>query len=198
MGFTTHLYPKRYEYSKQIDTDNESAVRTRSAMFRFTSLTVLLVMTGGLLPGSINAQVERAVDEFTLELSSEAQDAIDNGVVLTFNSEFAKVKTVLFFDLVRDRKKHQFTVARHTLSNRYVVKRDTLTEPHMFRTIREATNFVVDQSVTLLASYSRANKPRQLRLSLNKYELPAPLRLLAFVSGAWSLDSGWIAWDLET
>lgn len=144
----------------------------------------------------LNAQT--SLLELDLELSEQAQEAVDNGVSLTIDCLFADIDTFLFLDLERNPKEHRFTLARHALSNRYIVKRDDLTRPYIFNSISEATHYISGQAINLLEFYSTTNPHRQMRLSLNKYELPGPMRLQAFLFDEWDLDTGWLAWAFES
>ncbi len=159
------------------------------------ALCGLGVVSAMFVIGFVNSKVP--LDELSIELSPHAQEAINNGVLLTIDCEFSSIKSVFLFDLTSNEKKHRFTLSRHTLSNRYIVKRDNLSTPHMFRSIPEATNFITAQSLILLESYTTYDSQRKMRISLNKFELPGPMRLQAFLQDKWDLDTGWLAWEYE-
>jgi len=144
------------------------------------------------------AQSESPENELSIVLSNQAQQALNNGVLLTIDCEFANIESWWFFSRAMNKKTHQFSLSRHTLSNRYIVKRDNLTTPNMFRSIPEATNFIAAQSLSLLETYTTYDKQRKMRLSLNKFELPAPMRLQAFLLDKWDLDTGWLEWQFES
>jgi len=172
--------------------------------FRYqTLLFALLVIISVYLLGPVianlipiaNADEPLSTENLRLELSDEAQDAIVNGVTLSFSCQFAVRKTFWFLSRSSKLKTHQFLIKRHLLSNRYVVTRDDLDTPHIFNSITEATNYVAAQTVMLLEFYHNSNNPYSMRLSLNRFDLPAPLRLTAFISKAWDIDTGWIAWQ---
>lgn len=139
-----------------------------------------------------------SLDELSLEFSPQVEDAINNGVSLTINCQFADLKSLLIFDFPRNKKMHHFTLKRHALSNRYIVKRDDLSTPHMFRSISEANNYITTQAVILLENYTTFDPNRKMRLSLNKFELPGPMRLQAFIFDVWDLDTGWLSWDFAS
>lgn len=140
---------------------------------------------------------DSSIDELSIELSDQAQKAINNGVLLTIDCEFATIQSWLFIDRAMNTKKHQFTLSRHTLSNRYIVKRDDFATPHMFRSIPEATDYITKQALVLLESYTTYDTQRKMRISLNKFELPGPMRLEAFLLNKWDLDTGWLAWEFD-
>ncbi|MBX2849209.1 MAG: DUF4390 domain-containing protein [Acidiferrobacterales bacterium] len=135
------------------------------------------------------------LNELSFELSEHAQNAINSGVKITIDCAFANIKHWLFLSVAENTKIHKFTISRHTLSNRYVVKRDDLSTPHMFRSIPEAMNYIGSQALGLMESYTSFDSQRRMRISLNKFELPAPMRLQAFLLSNWDLDTGWLAWD---
>ena len=133
--------------------------------------------------------------EFNIELSSEAQNAINNGVALTLESEYARTKQWLKWSWHTDKKKHHFVVMRHALSNRYLVKQDQTEVPKIFRSIPEALDFVAYQAFLLLESYNNQADQHVMRVYLNKFKLPSPMRLNAFLSEAWDYNSGWQHWQ---
>lgn len=157
----------------------------------------LLLSLTPITPLSAN-QSSAPYDDFNLSLSSEIKDAVDNGVSLTFICSFAMVQRFLFVTWPRKTKQHRFVVSYHGLSNRYVVRQDNLLTPHLFRSITQANDFMVEQSLRLFNTYISQNYDYQMRMSLSKYELPGPMRLNAFITKAWDLDTGWIKWTPES
>jgi hypothetical protein len=135
-----------------------------------------------------------SAENFSFKLSTEAQDAIQNGVAISFRCLFAKRQTIWFIERSSNVKEHRFSLMRHALSNRYIVKQDELDTPHIFRSLAEANNYIAVQTVLLLEHYNDSNNSYSLRLSLNKFDLPGPMRLNAFLSNAWDFDTGWILW----
>lgn len=149
---------------------------------------------------SLHAQsaINSPSEILSIELSDHAYQAVNSGVLLTIDCEFANIESWFFLTMVNNKKNHQFTLSRHTLSNRYIVKYDDQSTPHMFRSIPEALNFITSQALILLESYSSFDAERRMRISLNKFELPAPMRLQAFLLNQWDLDTGWLAWEYES
>jgi len=173
--------------------------KTRENNDRITApwvlIGLLLIATAAITPSQAQQFSSNInTNSFVLELSNEAQEAINNGVSLTFDCDFAFRQSFWLFTLNKEIKQHQFRIVRHALSNRYIVHRDNLQRPHIFRSIDEATNFIVSQSMKLLKSYNETEKPFAMKLSLNKFALPGPMRLNAFISSAWTLNTGWIEW----
>lgn len=156
-------------------------------MNRVVALTVSLLCFVWI----VHAKTDRA----SLQLSEDALDALNAGVALSFQCEYAVRSSWWFLPRNKNKKQHYFTLARHTLSHRYVVKQDDMTQPHIFRSTTEASQFINTQAHKLLESYSSVEQPYSMRVSLNRFVLPAPMRLRAFLSSAWDIDSGWIKWD---
>lgn len=186
---------------------NSPIQKTEDAMLRQPENTPLtrasgrLVVVLILIPLCLTisfANSKISLDELSIELSPQAQEAINNGVALKIDCEFANIESYLLLTLASNKKTHYFTLSRHALSNRYIVKRDNLSRPHMFSTIAEATNYITTQAVVLLESYTDYDADRKMRLRLNKFELPSPMRLQAFIFDEWDLDTGWLTWNFES
>lgn len=142
-----------------------------------------------------SARANVSLEPFDFELSSEAQDAINAGVTLSINADYAVRTSYWLFSTAEQERTHKFKLMRHTLSKRYVVKFDDDDRPHIFRSIGQACNFIANHSLTLLDSYSSNEAVYSMRLSLSRFDLPSPMRLNAFISSAWEIDSGWIKWQ---
>ena len=135
-----------------------------------------------------------STEKLSIELSPEAQEAIDNGVTLFFDTEYSIRTSYWLFSRSTMQHSHKFLIQRHALSKRYIVKRQDIESPRIFRSIAEATNYIAAQALILLESYDDEQNHYSMRLSLNRFDLPAPMRLHAFISKAWHLNTGWIAW----
>ncbi|MEM7358111.1 MAG: DUF4390 domain-containing protein [Pseudomonadota bacterium] len=160
----------------------------RKPIFRWWIITLAL-FTPQLQAQSLPAN---SIDSVDLTLSEEVQSAINNGVAISIDGAFAVRRSWWFIHTSSKEKDHRFAIQRHALSNRYIVKRDDLDTPHIFLSITEATNYIAAQSVMLLEFYHDADNPYSMRLSLNKFDLPGPMRLNAFLSSDWDLDTGWL------
>lgn len=134
---------------------------------------------------------------FDITLSDAAQKAVDNGVALTFVCEFANLKKFAFIPWITERKQHRFVLTHHALSNRYIVRLDKIQTPNLFRSLAHAVDFMTEQAMELFDSHNEHSHQHHMRISLSKYELPGPMRLNAFISNEWDLDSGWIEWVSE-
>ena len=156
-------------------------------------LVLAIVMMICLSPDSAQAN-GTSLNEFSLELSDEAREAVNAGVTFSFTVDFAVLKSWGIFTRETQTKSHRITLLRHALSNRYIVKLDNKDMPHIFRSVAQALNFIAAQSRNMLELYSTPELLYSMRISLNKFELPTPLRLKAFLTPAWDIDTGWIKW----
>ena len=161
----------------------------------------LLLLVFGIAGSIVTASAQTApklghgsAANISLKLSSEVQDAIQNGVTIMFRCQYAERKAFWFLSRSANIKEHDFSLKRHALSNQYLVKRKDLDALNMFRSLDEATRYIAAQSVLLLEFYHDSDTHYSMRLSLNKFDLPAPMRLNAFLSSAWNLDTGWVVW----
>ena len=118
-----------------------------------------------------------------------------NGVELTFVCEFALVNTFLFFAWPDQLKSHRFVLRHHALSNSYLVSEGASSGSHIFRSTTDSMDYVAARAMTLFAEYSESQPAYKMRLRLSKYELPVPMRLSAFITKDWDLNSGWEAWQ---
>lgn len=163
---------------------------------------LLLIMTVlGISTGSV-AQAAGIYyqDAFlSIELSETVEGAIDGGIALTFESEFAHIRRFLFISWPKKITSHKFNLTLHALSNRYLVTDGLSLTPAIFRSKREALAFITNETLALFKQYRDQDisnsKSQQMRLSLSVGELPSPLRLSAFINKEWDLDSGWNRWQ---
>jgi len=151
-------------------------------------------MVGQVHGASDNNGIIQTEQGFTITLSEESQQAIDNGVPLTFICEIAMQRKFVFFTWSKTLHTHRFMVSRHALSNRYLVRLNKAQKPKIFASIAQTMAYISRTSVELFNTHTAQQSKYKMRLSLSKYELPGPMRLNAFISSNWNLDTGWIAW----
>jgi len=191
MGFIIVYYKK---LKPLMTRTNNTCFKLFWCRWHILALGLLISMTSQNLFAQANQQ-KPGVESFNFELSTEAQEAVNNGVTLLFDLELAIRQSYWLFTTEKLSKHHQFKLVRQALSSRYIVKQDTLDTPHLFRTILQASGYITEHSISLLGSYSEDGQQYSMRLSLNKYKLPGPMRLNAFISDSWDLDTGWIVWQ---
>ncbi len=165
---------------------------SRKCVVPFT--LVMSLFTQGFFSAIAEPGIEHSVEGPVIELSSHTLEAIDSGVSLTFKCDYAIIKKWLFMKWPEQRKKHQFVISKHALSDRYLVHIDDKATPYIFRSSSQGVAFIGKSAQNLFYEYVRQDPETQLRISLSKYELPAPIRLSAYTSKQWNFDSGWAAW----
>jgi len=140
--------------------------------------------------------------QFLVNLSSGAFEALENGIPLVFDLQVQVVKTHPWYWDVVDIEINQIRqVQYHALSRSYLVKdlgAGTQGNYHRLKDALEAagaikTLFLTDQD--LERGRGRGYKMR-VRGSLDIESLPTPVRLLAYVSSSWDMDSEWYTWPL--
>lgn len=155
---------------------------------------VLLLVCLACVSVAATAAPAQSAERVSLELSDEARAAVDAGISLSFTCRYAIREPWWFFARERHSRTHRYTLKRHALSNRYIVTTDETSTPRIFRSAWEATNYIAEQASKLLESYSSDDQAYAMRISLNKYDLPTPMRLKAFIASSWDIDTGWIQW----
>lgn len=138
-----------------------------------------------------SAQATTLADQLQINLSNEVQIAVNNGVKLVFDCNYSEHQSLWLTSRHEKRHHHQFELQRHSLSNRYVVRRDDLETQRIFRSMSEASAYISTQAILLYEFYHKQGDTDSVRITLNKYDLPGPMRLGAFLTGSWSVDSGW-------
>ncbi len=182
----------------------------RAPLLRLLALSVGLLWAGGSyasgfdvtgastkLEGGIyrlNAQIE-------YHFSNAALDALQNGVPLNVEIEMeVRRRRPWLWDETVYALTQRFQLEYHTLSRQYVVGNLNSGERRGFPTRTAALRFMgkindfplLDRS--LLTEKERYEGALRARLDLEA--LPAPLRLFAYLSEDWRLNSEWRIWPL--
>lgn len=138
--------------------------------------------------------------QFAIHLSSGASEALENGIPLNFELQVQLVRThTWWWDVVDVEIKQSRQLEFHDLSRSYLVKDLDAGTQGNYRRLEDALkaagtvqNLVVtDQQLKNGRGYNI-----RLRGSLDIEALPTPVRLLAYVSSAWDMESEWYAWPL--
>lgn len=142
----------------------------------------------------LNAQIE-------YRLSKAALEALQNGVPLIVDIEIeVRRRRSWLWDETVHALTQRFRLEYHELSQQYLVSNLNSGERRAFPTRTAALGFMgriqdfplLDRS--LLAENERYEGALRVRLDIEA--LPAPLRLLAYLSDDWRLTSEWHAWPL--
>jgi hypothetical protein len=138
--------------------------------------------------------------QFEILLSSGAEEAVKNGIPLTFEIQVqvVKKKTWLWdsveIELVRYKR-----LQYHALSESYQVKDMSAGSQGNYRRLGDALRAAGNIQSLLLSGEtldSELNYEIRLRGSLDIESLPTPVRLIAYVSSVWDMTSKWYSWPL--
>lgn len=169
-----------------------------SPLRKITFITVaILTLMNAVSPSKATPGVQHSSDGPVIELSPHTLEAIDSGISLTFICDFAIIRRWLFMNWPEQSNQHRFVISKHALSDRYLVHIDDKATPHIFRSSSQGVAFIGKSAQNLFYEYANKKPKTELRISLSKYELPAPIRLSAYTSKQWNFDSGWAAWQSE-
>jgi Domain of unknown function (DUF4390) len=140
--------------------------------------------------------------ELTLELGTDAREAIENGVPLIFIFDFRIDQPRRYLwnkNLLSLRR--SFELARHPLANSYVVTdivaNKRIASPSLddaLRILSEPAEITLGKATLLDSSTDLLGR---MRAQLDIESLPAPLRPIAYVSPSWRLKSDWFEWKLQ-
>ena len=139
---------------------------------------------------------------FEIRLSEGAREALENGVPLVLELQVqALERQPWLWDAVVAEQKRSRQLQYHALSRTYLVKDLDTGFQRSFRYLDEALQAAgVLEDVSVLDFELMKGKRRyavRLRGSLDIESLPTPVRLLAYVSSAWDMDSEWHQWGLS-
>jgi hypothetical protein len=197
---------------------DRSAVRDVSARLRQVLLCLLVTLCTALpgpLPAEtghgtfkvVAARTEKGEDGYLLSaqlhirLSAGAREALDNGIPLVIEFQIQALEThAWFWDDVIEEIRHARQISYHALSRTYVVRDIYSGRQQNFRSLQDALLMAGFLQELPVLDYQLLgdNKNYQMRMrgSLDIESLPTPVRLLAYVSSAWDMDSEWHKWQL--
>ena len=138
--------------------------------------------------------------QFSIELSSGAEEAVQNAVPLLFELQVQLVEThTWLWDSVAIEFTERRSLQYHALSESYQVKDLSAGTQGNYRRLDDALRaagkiknmLLTDEPLDRGSSYSI-----RLRGSLDVESLPTPVRLIAYISSDWSMVSKWYKWQL--
>jgi hypothetical protein len=135
-------------------------------------------------------------------LSDEALAALDSGIVLTIELQIQLARVRRFWlDKETAMLEQSFELSYQPLSERYVVRNLNSGEQDSFATLFSALNSMgrIVNLPIIDASLLDADEQYEiaLRAVLDQNTLPGPLRLFAFWSSSFRLESDWYVWILN-
>ena len=138
--------------------------------------------------------------QFSIELSSGAEEAALNAVPLVFELQVQVVEThTWLWDSVIIEITEQRSLQYHALSETYQVKDLKAGTQGNYRRLDDALRAAGKISSMLLTDQSLDRGPSysiRLRGSLDIESLPTPVRLIAYISSDWNMVSKWYKWQL--
>jgi len=138
--------------------------------------------------------------QFTIRLSSGAREALESGVPLVLEFQVQLVKThKWFWDVVDVEQTQHRQLQYHALSRSYLVRDLNAGTQGNYRRLDDALRAAGAIQELVLTDAPLEEGRRYLvriRGSLDIESLPTPVRLLAYVSSAWDMQSDWYAWPL--
>lgn len=157
----------------------------------------------------VSAKVSPVEGEYSLSaqlnirLCRGAQEALENGVplVIGMQVQIYQANTWIWDQIVKE-----FRIERqlqyHALSRRYLVRDLALNELLSFARLEDAIHElgrVVDEPVTGLMEAVEDDEKYFVRLRgfMDIEALPTPVRLMAYMSSEWDVDSEWYTWPLS-
>ncbi len=166
------------------------------------ALGATCVRAGSIEPvqGQLNPTDEGYVlsARFDIDLGARLEEALARGVTLAFNLEFAITrKRWYWFDEQIASRSIDHRLAYNALTQQYRLSTNGLHTSHA--TLAEALRALGDVGGLVVAEKS-AVKPgstysAELRLSLDKSQLPKPLQLDALANKSWQVDAKTLRWQ---
>lgn len=136
-----------------------------------------------------------------LDLSEQAELAVENGVPLVVLTEFVLMRDGFLWDetLLESRIRQQLRY--HSLADRYVVENLEGGEMNTYSSVSKALKSmgVLRSRLSPLPAEVDIDRPEytlEVRSRLDINRLPAALRPLAFFSPSWRLSSDWTKWQV--
>ncbi len=135
-----------------------------------------------------------------IRLSPGAREALENGVPLVFELRAQIVKThAWLWDVVEYEHIQQRQLQYHALSRSYLVKDMGSGRQGVYNRLDDAL-YAAGLIDSLLLTGETLDRDRnyivRLRGSHDIESLPTPVRLLAYVSSEWDMNSRWFTWPL--
>jgi hypothetical protein len=137
-----------------------------------------------------------------INLNTGPKEALENGIPLVFELQIQTLeKHVWYWDIVVAEYKQVRQVQLHSLSRTYLVKDLATGAQRSYIKLDDALQAAgyLHNFPVLAFDRMKDNQTYSVRLrgNLDIEALPTPVRLLAYVSSAWDMDSEWYQWPLN-
>lgn len=138
------------------------------------------------------------ITELQLVFTEPLQEAVDHGVTLQIVTEFGVPKENWYGRTIVLLKEFRYYLSRNALSGRYVVYQQDRNETRTFPTQTEALRHISIPPIVLIPTIDLGDAENlAVRTFVDTYKLPSPLRLQAFFSRRWSLNTDWTIWPIQ-
>ncbi len=139
--------------------------------------------------------------EATIKMSPGQIETLENGIPLTFSYTLVVEEKIgiLWFSGNNAPKDYDYTIAYNALTQQYVVNTHHNQKYENFPTLSLALSYISEpKNLNLQVIDRKDNRPYRagVRLKLDINALPTPLRVPAYLSSDWNLDTGWKYWEL--
>lgn len=146
------------------------------------------------------ANLYKIAVEATIEMSDQQVEMLENGIPLTFSYTFVVEEKVgvLWLEKSNETKQYDFTVSYNALTQQYVVKTLWNKKYENFPTLTMALGYIAEPKNLNINIVNRKENGKYrggVRLRLDIEALPTPLRIPAYTSKDWNLDTGWKYWE---
>jgi len=131
-----------------------------------------------------------------LELSQQAQQALEHGVTLTINLDLELRNDNNMIVMRRDARRFQLRYL--PLSERYQLSEEESDELQSFSRLRHVLAAIDNLNIQLATGpLPPGNYELRTRIRLDERRLPAPMQLPALFSSQWQHDSEWSVWPFK-
>lgn len=136
-----------------------------------------------------------------ISLNTGPREALENGIPLVFELHIQMLeKHTWFWDIVVAEYKQVRQVQLHALSRTYLVKDIATGAQRSYLKLTDALQAAGFLHNFPVLDFDRMEDGQRyavrLRGNLDIESLPTPVRLLAYVSSAWDMESEWYQWQL--
>lgn len=140
--------------------------------------------------------------ESVIQMSPDQVTVLENGIPMTFSYTFVVQEKLGFIWWQADDNAlshYNYTISYNALTQQYVVNTHRNQRYQNFPTLSLALSYIAEpKNVVLKVNNRHQNREYRagVRLKLDINELPTPLRIPAYLSKDWNLDTGWKYWGL--
>lgn len=140
--------------------------------------------------------------EATIEMSSNQVEMLENGIPLTFSYIFVVEEKVglVWLERKNENKNYDFTISYNALTQQYIVKTLWNKKYENFPTLTMALGYISEPknlNINITDRKIDGLYRGGVRLRLDINALPTPLRIPAYTSKDWNLDTGWKYWEFS-